>query len=205
MSFSHDNLSIDLLAVGQHHPMRSQVEMYVKQRYQLAFDARLEQFMPVFLVLMRGTTILSVCGYRSAEQEPLFLEQYLDHCAEEMAKQYLGCSVCRSELIEFGQLAAFSKGMSPYHFLVMTRYLVEQGYRWCIFTATDPLFAMMRRLGLAPVVMVDADANRIANATQIWGSYYQNQPRIMAGDLVASLAHLENVLDSGVYKVGLAL
>ncbi len=74
----------------------------------------------------------------------------------------------RATLIEFGQLASFSKGVSPWHFLLMARHLIEQGFEWCIFTATDPLYAMMVRLGLEPSILGNADAQNIPNAQATW-------------------------------------
>ncbi|WPC76167.1 thermostable hemolysin [Vibrio porteresiae] len=182
--------SITLEFVDEHHPLRRDVESYVKNRYSVAFDARLQQFMPVFLVLVADGEIVSACGYRVANIEPLFLEQYLDESAEQAIGRLFDTEVDRAQLIEFGQLASFSKGLSAHHFLQMTRRMVAMGFDWCIFTATDPLYAMMRRLGLQPQVIVEADASRVINA-QAWGTYYHYQPRIMAGDLKQGLQHLE--------------
>ena len=105
--------------------------------------------MPTFLcVYTEQQELLSVCGYRIASQEPLFLEQYLPLHAEYMMQKQFSQPIQREKLIEFGQLASFSKGISPMHFLLITQHLIEQGFEWCIFTATDPLYAMMVRLGL---------------------------------------------------------
>lgn len=193
--------SVTLEFVDEHHPLRADVETYVKNRYSVAFDARLQQFMPVFLVLMSGSEVVSACGYRVANQEPLFLEQYLDESAEKAIGRLFETDIDRAQLIEFGQLASFSKGLSAQHFLQMTRHMVAMGYAWCIFTATDPLYAMMRRLGLAPQVIVEADADKVINA-HAWGRYYQYQPRIMAGDLRQGLLHLEALFrDDSMQKV----
>lgn len=55
------------------HPLWSQVIEHVSQRYQEAFFAELKQFMPAYLTLIEGGQIVSVCGFRIAEDEPLFL------------------------------------------------------------------------------------------------------------------------------------
>lgn len=190
------------------HPQRSEIENYIAQRYSLAFDAHLNSFMPTFMALMEGEEIRSLCGFRVASDESLFLEQYLDEPADQLLNKVFHHSLSdqsanhpaenstqprieRSKLIEFGQLASFSKGFSTLHFLLMTQKLVESGYEWCIFTATDPLYAMMSRLGLETTVLAEADPSRIPDATYTWGNYYQHQPRIVAGNLKQGLAHLE--------------
>ncbi|MBD0785949.1 thermostable hemolysin [Vibrio sp. Y2-5] len=187
--------------IDRFHPQRSDIEHYIAQRYSLAFDAHLNSFMPTFMALMEGEEIRSLCGFRVASDEPLFLEQYLDEPADKLLNHVFhqplsventaNNRIERSNLIEFGQLASFSKGFSTLHFLLMTKKLVESGYEWCIFTATDPLYAMMSRLGLESTVLAEADPSRIPDATYTWGNYYQHQPRIVAGNLKHGLAHLE--------------
>jgi hypothetical protein len=183
---------IHLEFIDHTHPMRCKAEAYVAHRYSEAFDAQLEQFMPLFLALVSKGEIKSLCGFRDAGQEPLFLEQYLDSPIEMYCETLLGHAIKRSELIEFGQLASFSKGFSPLHFYLIARHLVDSGYKWCVCTVTDPLYALFKRLGLSPMDIGMAEASRISTASQ-WGKYYQHQPRIVAGNLEQSLARLKKV------------
>jgi len=182
------------LAIIEHtDSRRKEIERYIAQRYSLAFDARLDSFMPTFMALMEGDEIKSLCGFRVASEEDLFLEKYLDESADSILSRAYKRPVSRAQLIEFGQLASFSKGFSALHFLLMTKKLVEMGYEWCIFTATDPLYAMMCRLGLETIILAEADPSRIPDATTIWGNYYQHQPRIVAGNLRQGMEHLKNL------------
>lgn len=182
---------VTLKVINKSHPLRQEVEQYVASRYLLAFDAHIKEFMPTFLgIYSEQNELLSVCGYRIASQEPLFLEQYLTRPAEQIMSQQFSQPVVRSTLIEFGQLASFSKGISPWHFLLMAKHLIEKNFEWCIFTATDPLYAMMVQLGLKPSVLGNADQQSIASAQTTWGTYYQTQPRVSAGNLKAGLAQL---------------
>ncbi|WP_165313189.1 thermostable hemolysin [Vibrio ziniensis] len=190
----------ELAIIDRLHPQRSDIENYISQRYSLAFDAHLNTFMPTFMALMEGEDIRSLCGFRIASDEPLFLEQYLDVSADSILSRIYHCSIERNNLIEFGQLASFSKGFSTLHFLLMTQKLVESGYEWCIFTATDPLYAMMSRLGLETTILAEADPLRIPDATYTWGNYYQHQPRIVAGNLKHGLAHLEALFAEKVLR-----
>ncbi len=188
--------------VDRTHSQRKEVEHYISARYSLAFDAHLDAFMPTFMALVEEEEIRSLCGFRVASEEPLFLEQYLDLSADTLLSHVYGNQVNRGELIEFGQLASFSKGFSAVHFLLMTEFLVQSGYEWCIFTATDPLYAMMSRLGLETVTLAQADPSRVPNATEIWGSYYQYQPRIVAGNLKQGLHHLNALFEQRAHRHG---
>ena len=183
--------AITLKVIDQLHPLRSEVEHYIASRYTIAFNANITEFMPTFLgVYSSQGDLLSVCGYRVASQEPLFLEQYLPNPAEKVMENQFLQPINRSNLIEFGQLASFSKGISPMHFLLMAQHLSEQGFEWCIFTATDPLYAMMVRLGLQPSILSTADESKIPNAQETWGTYYHTAPRVSAGNLKLGLAQL---------------
>ncbi len=61
-------------------------------------------------------------------------------------------------------MASFAKGMSSLHFYLIAEMLVNLGFEWCIFTATDPLHAMMARLGLEPHIIAQADQNKVPDA-----------------------------------------
>lgn len=179
--------------VGPMHPLWSKVTNHVSQRYQDAFFANLKQFMPAYLTLIEGNEIISVCGFRIAQNEPLFLEQYLEDDAHKLISNVFDCDVKRANLVEFGHLASFAKGMSSLHFYLIAQRLVSLGFEWCIFTATDPLHAMMTRLGLEAHIIAPADQNKVPDAKATWGSYYEHQPRVLAGNLVKGLERLKAV------------
>lgn len=181
--------SLRLQVITPDHPDRTMIENYVAQRYQRAFDAQLETFMPVYLALYEQDKLISVCGIRSAASESLFLESYLIRPAEIMIGERLGINVSRGELIEFGQLASFSKGFSRAHFFMMSQHLIAMGYRCCIFTATGPLLALMQRMHLQPQIIGAANPQVIERAWQ-WGNYYQHHPQVMAGMLSQGVENL---------------
>ncbi|WP_064604333.1 thermostable hemolysin [Photobacterium sp. J15] len=187
MTPAHNNNNITLKVIDKLHPLRHEVEQYVANRYEHAFHAHLNEFMPIFLAIYDPQNkLLSACGYRVASKEKLFLEQYLNQPANTLISKRYAEIISRDKLIEFGQLASFSPGMSPIHFMLMTNYLVERGFEWCIFTATDTLYAMMCKLKLNPSVLADANPNDIPNADSVWGSYYQHRPRICCGNILAA-------------------
>ncbi len=188
---SKQEFTLDI--VSPIHPFWHKVIEHVSLRYQEAFFAELKFFMPAYLTLISNDTIISVCGFRIAEEEPLFLEQYLEDEAQNLVSRVFQCDIKRSNLVEFGHLASFAKGKSALHFYLIAQMLVELGFEWCIFTATDPLHAMMARLGLEPHVIAHADPNKVPDAQSTWGSYYDHQPRVLAGNLVKGLERLRAV------------
>ncbi len=115
------------------HPRWNEAIKLVDERYQQAFDAHLTAYMPAYLALLDKQVMKSVCGYRIAEQEPLFLEQYLDEPADRLLAQRFACPIPRGKLIEFGHLASFGRGLSAFHFRLMAQQLVAMGFEWCIF------------------------------------------------------------------------
>ncbi len=188
---SKQDFTLDI--VSPTHPLWHNVIAHVSLRYQQAFFAELKLFMPAYLTLIDSDSIISVCGFRIAEQEPLFLEQYLEDEAQNLVSSVFRCDIKRSNLVEFGHLASFAKGMSALHFYLIAQMLVDLGFEWCIFTATDPLHAMMARLGLEPQVIAHADPSKVPDAQSTWGSYYDHQPRVLAGNLVKGLERLRTI------------
>ncbi|MGL4827854.1 MAG: thermostable hemolysin [Vibrio sp.] len=187
----HSELQLEVITST--HARWNEATSLVHERYQQAFDAHLITFMPAYLALLDQEEMKSVCGFRIAEHEPLFLEQYLDVPADVILSERFGCAIARGKLIEFGHLASFSRGLSAYHFRLIAQQLVAMGFEWCIFTATDPLHALMRRYGLQPTLIAKASSACIPNATQVWGTYYQHSPRILAGNLVQGCERLNQL------------
>lgn len=190
-----------LKVINRCHPLRKEVEHYVACRYELAFNAKISEFMPTYLCIYNDQEeLLSVCGYRIASEEPLFLEQYLPLQAEVLMQQQFSQPIKRINLVEFGQLASFSKGVSPLHFILIAKHLIEQGFEWCIFTATDPLYAMMVHLGLTPTILANADPSQISDSQTNWGTYYHTAPRVSAGNLKLGLDQLMRRCDKIIQR-----
>lgn len=191
MTAINSRKQVKLQIIDKDHACRSDVESYIKSRYEQAFNAHIDEFMPMFVAIYdQHQQLLSTCGYRVASDAPLFLEQYLDAPAEQLMGEEFGQTIERQKLIEFGQLASFSRGMSPMHFMLMAEHLVALGYEWCIFTATDPLYAMMCRLGLEPTILAHANSGQISDTQDKWGTYYHHRPKVSAGNLKEGLQKL---------------
>lgn len=174
-------LIVSPVAVGD--PRRARVESFIARRYQEAFGARLGAFLPNLLMLETADGHMrAALGYRVASSGRLFVEDYLDQPAEQCVAAALKRPVERANLVEVGNLAA-EPGLGRAVVLSMTRFLAAHGYRQVLFAATGMLRSSFGRLGLTPVALAPARAERLRDQRSNWGSYYQTQPVVLCGDL----------------------
>ena len=168
---------------------RAGTERFIAGVYRQHFGARLNHFMPV--LVSRGTDggICAAAGYRSAV-EPLFLERYLPLPVERVLADAVGLPVARSEIVEIGQFASQCAGEGRRLMLSLARHLVDCGFRWAVITATAELRRLLRHQRLAALPLATAQRRCVGEEAPLWGSYYRHAPRVLAGDLPASLATL---------------
>ncbi|MDX1375083.1 MAG: thermostable hemolysin [Burkholderiales bacterium] len=170
------------------HPRRAAFEQFIADRYARAYGARLTQFLPQLLGVRDGIGgWRAAAGYAPAHADALFLEQYLDQGIEQVLAAALGRPVARSGIVEVGNLAAASAGMARVLVPQLARHLHRLGYRWVAFTATRALRNAFARLGLRPLPLAAADPTRLPDAGASWGSYYAQDPMVMAGRIALGL------------------
>lgn len=167
---------------------RVALEQFVCQRFELQHGARIRHFMPCLFGLFglenQTGQLLGAVGVRSGNSGPLFLERYLDEPIQSAIGARLGNSVPgRGELVEVGNLAADSPGAARLLIVALTDLLVALGFRWVTFTGTPTLLNSFQRLGLTPIALGEADPTRMGDELADWGSYYDNRPLVMAGDI----------------------
>jgi hypothetical protein len=168
--------------VSQAHPHRPSFERFIADRFARSYGARVTHFLPHLLGMRDALSRWQVAaGYRCAEHAPLFLEQYLDAPAEVVLERALGVAVPRAELVEVGNLSAVCAGTARALIPAFARHLHRLGYRWVVYTATREVRNSFRRLGLKPAELARADPARLADGGADWGSYYERDPRVMAG------------------------
>ena len=174
--------------VHARHPLRASFEQFIAARYAQAYGARLTHFLPQLLgVPGAAGGWRAAAGYGPAQAEALFLEQYLDQRVEQVLAAALGRPVARSEIVEVGNLAAVSSGMARVLVPQLARHLHRLGYGWVVFTATRALRNAFARLGLRPLPLAPADPARLPDGGASWGSYYAQDPMVMAGKIALGL------------------
>lgn len=170
------------------HPQRRAFEDFIAARFARAYGARLTHFLPHLLGVQDSLgRWQAAAGYAAAGAQPLFLEQYLDQPVEQALAVALGAPIARGSVVEVGNLAANSAGMARALIPQLARHLHRMGYRWVAFTATRALRNSFHRLGLKPVPIAAADPARLADGGAHWGSYYDQDPVVVAGKISLGL------------------
>ena len=178
-----DSYELHLASPGS--ARRVALEQFVCQRFELQHGARIRHFMPCLFGLENQIgQVLGAVGVRSGNSGPLFLERYLNEPIQTAIGSRLGnTEPGRGELVEVGNLAADSPGAARLLIVALTDLLVALGFRWVTFTGTPTLLNSFQRLGLTPIALGEADPARMGEELADWGSYYDNRPLVMAGDI----------------------
>jgi hypothetical protein len=189
---------LSLYLANRASPRRAAVEAFISERFAAQHQAHIRYFMPCLLSLEDSSgRLLGAVGLRSAGSGPLFLERYLPQPAEQViAAEHLSQAPLRAQLVEVGNLAVSNPGTARLLIVALTDLLVALGYRWVTFTGTQALLNSFQRLGLQPLSLGPANPECLGDEQADWGTYYDNQPQVMAGDIYAGHQRL---LQLGAY------
>lgn len=179
------NTEIDLYTQGCSG--RRALEHYISKKYLQVHDAHINECLPILVGIRDRAERLGAFGLRPGHYRPMFLEQYLDSPIEQQVASISKHPIDRCSLVEIGNLAVTRKGYGPLAMVVLAMSLAEAGYEWMVFTVTEQVERLMNRLGFEPHYLAGADPSRLQGDTSIWGSYYNNNPRVMVGNLRAAL------------------
>ena len=171
--------------VGEQSTSRHQVETYINRKFEASYGATLSEYLPLLLTMRCADQLSGAAGISvaSAEQN-LFLEQYLDLPVEQELARSLGSEIERQGIVEIGNLVATTSGASRIVFIVLASLLYEAGFEWMAFTATRPLLASLRKMDFDYQPLGKARSSRLTtDSAANWGSYYQNEPEVVAGRL----------------------
>jgi hypothetical protein len=164
---------------------RPVLQAFIQRCFHASHGAHIEHFMPRLLGLYNRTgDLVAAFGMRTADQGPLFLENYLDVPIETMLRARFGPRIRREDIVEVGNLSATHAGATRWLILAITLMLHQQRHRWITFTATGVVRNALLRLGLQPVELGAAALSRLpAHEQAHWGNYYQQAPVVMTGDM----------------------
>lgn len=168
-------------------PRRAAGEAFIAEIFRRRHGAELHRFAPNLVLLERSGRIAAAAGWRSAADEPLFLESYLDEPVEAAVSRLAGHPVGRARIVEVGHLASDTSGGTVAVILALASHLDRLGFEWVVFTATDELISIFRRLGLPPLAIAAADQRRLGERADDWGRYYDSRPVVVAGRIRLAL------------------
>ena len=178
--------------LDQHAPRRAEAERFIRQVFNERYGADVKSFAPNLMLIEEGERIVASAGWRGADGEPLFLERYLDAPIERIIGQRAGIRLDRRRIVEVGNLASDRAGGSLDVILHMARHLHRAGFEWVVFTATQQLICIFTKLGLPLLALSVADAARLGEAANDWGSYYETQPVVVTGPIRLAIERMRS-------------
>ncbi len=164
---------------------RRTTEAFIRNSYQAAYGASIQHFLPILLALRDAYGAhRAALGLRPAKHSSLFLEQYLEYPIEQTLSQQFLRPIQRDGIVEVGNLAIRERSTIRSLIIAMTAFLCTAKYEWVVFTIGPSLSNSFTRLGLqltdlgpaSPLALPEQERDN-------WGSYYAQQPRVMAGRL----------------------
>jgi hypothetical protein len=179
-----------------HQAERRRVEAFIEDSYASAWGSQISVHYPTLMSVQdEKGEIYAVVGFRSAAEEPLFLEQYLDAPVESALTALLGVAVGRGAVVEIGSLASNGRGATIFLFAALARHLMATGAEFAVATATDALRGIFHRAGLGSLKLATANPDRLRDHGLSWGAYYQANPEVLAGSICAACDPLDRFAD----------
>lgn len=168
---------------------RESVERFITDIYARSYGARIRVRYPVLMSVQdEDGRLLAATGFRPAMDENLFLEQYLDRPVEQ------ALAVPRRQIVEIGNLASDGGGASTYLFAALAAYLDYRGFTQAVATSTGFLERRFHQMGLRPRSLAKADPSLLLEKDECWGTYYDTQPRVIAGSVAEGYRRLQRRL-----------
>jgi hypothetical protein len=163
-------------------PSRAELEASIRRAFGQHFGAEVRGFMP-YLASYLSDEGRGVIGYRPAGDDPLYLESYLELPIESMLSRLTQTQVERHSVVEVGQFAADDVRVVGQLFAELVPFLREQGFLWICFTATHKIRHLLKRAGLTGLTIATAREDAVRGHADQWGSYYDNDPLVIVGNL----------------------
>jgi hypothetical protein len=163
---------------------RADLESYVRDAFLRRHGAKVATFMPHLVALRdRGDRLCAVAGYRGADSARLYLEQYLAAPVEQTIAAAAGRPVERAAIVEVGNLAAVNCRAARHLAAKLPTLLLGAGYSWLVFTGTRVIRELLAGFDAPLLDLGPADPARLGEVLDQWGTYYDSEPRVLAGFL----------------------
>lgn len=178
--------------IDRDHPDRESIQRFIANIFRARFGADLCHFSDLLIGSKDDSGQWNAAvGLTSLAKGQAFLEQYLDHPVEheialrQLNRRHIG-EVRRSDIVEFGNLAATRPGASRALIMHLAPFLRARQVRWIVFTGTQSLFNSFAKFNYKPNVIAPADPAKLNGAETLWGTYYRHSPKVMYGDVDAA-------------------
>jgi hypothetical protein len=173
-------------------PNKKGVENFVAERFRHHYQAEITHFLPYLISTKTNETLTAAMGFQPAGSvNPLFLEQYLTTSIETEISRLTNQTVDRNKIAEVGNLTSVHRGTSQLLFVLTIAILHEAGFEWSVFTATKQVQHLLARLNLITITVCEANPDKLIDGKQPWGSYYDDKPNVLIGNLTNAIALLQ--------------
>lgn len=177
--------------------MRSVVEAFIHERFQIVHGADIHDFLPT-LVSYRNPRgeLMAAAGFQLASESSLFLETYLDQPVEHCLPTPSTLLPARSGIVEVGNLATLRPGHARQLIVALASWFDRRQLQWAVLTLTPTLINSFRRLGLEVHLLAPARRERLGHGRSDWGRYYDQKPQVVAVSIPVSTACLRRQTES---------
>lgn len=161
---------------------RREVEAFIHAVFKVSYGANVTEFMPTLVALRdENGVLMAAFGMRSAAEERLFLEQYIDTPIEHLLTESLGRNITRDQITCIGNLAVSNPRNASVLIAHIIQHSLDIGIEWCVATAHHSLQNGLVKSGRDVYPLYIADKARLpANQQTVWGSYYDTLPQVVA-------------------------
>jgi hypothetical protein len=156
----------------------------VGRKYLEVFGASPRPSFNEYFAAGREPDRLAGLGYRRAGEEPVFLETYLQAPIEVEVSRVFDRSVERSAIVEIGNFAADNALVMLELWGTVANDLAGRS-EIAVATLTAPLRRIFARIGVPFVSIVDAAPEKLGEHASEWGSYFEQDPQVCAGEIIA--------------------
>lgn len=163
---------------------------FSREQYGRHFSCELNQFYPTMFCLYKDSTLVACCGFRSAGDEPLFLEQYLDVSIEESIRLQNDEQLPRHEIVEIGGLAMANREEGLAFMVRLAPQFQILGFQYATCTVTSPVRKLLVQVGIGSLFLATANPNCVSQADNAWGRYYALEPVVLAGAIQPAIDHM---------------
>lgn len=178
---------------------RERVETFIRSVFAERYGARVNVGYPMLMSVRDDhNRIHGAVGFRPAQGNTLFLEQYLASPIEAEICGALGRSggghrpLARDQIVEVGNLASDGCGASLFLFVALASFLHQQRFAYVAATSTKALARQFKLARIDARTLAPARTEAIGSAAREWGTYYDTEPSVMFGAIAPGVEALEN-------------
>ncbi len=169
---------------NQTSPEYQDIKSFIENIFYRSYRAKISVNFPKIMALTtKNNKLISAVGVRSAADNRLFIEQYLDKEIEEILSDLTKSKVVRSDIVEIGSLASGQRNAARCLYVALAAYLKNEKYKYAVMTSTEYLQKYFAKAGLKPQIIANADKARLINKEVDWGTYYETNPKVMMMDV----------------------